>query len=233
MQHSFLKEYKKDGLLHAYLIVGDIKSSLLVLEEDLRAIIGNDPRLCPDVSFFTSDTFTVDDARKVKIDQSKTPLVASARFFVLGANSFTEEAQNALLKSIEEPVSESYFFILADRQNTIISTLLSRLAIVKNMEDETEVDLAEQFWKGDISSRLVIVAGLLEEGEETELGGPKSACGRFLNSLVKVAHNKLEAGFDESIADFIGHLLTVKDYASDPSFATKMALEYLALTCPR
>ncbi|RDU65744.1 DNA polymerase III subunit delta' [Helicobacter equorum] len=71
--------------------------------------------------------FRIDDAREV-IAQS---YLASdrERFLILMAPSYSIEAQNALLKILEEPPQNVHFVLIVPSKNALLPTILSRLHI--------------------------------------------------------------------------------------------------------
>ena len=49
--------------------------------------------------------------RALKDAQTRGAFGGSRKIFIIGANSFTREAQNALLKTFEEPTAGTHFFL--------------------------------------------------------------------------------------------------------------------------
>lgn len=69
----------------------------------------------------------VDQARSVIARASLTPVEASRSvFFFPDAGSMTEQAANALLKTLEEPSSRSIFLLVAESEDDFPSTVASR-----------------------------------------------------------------------------------------------------------
>ena len=71
-------------------------------------------------------TLSIDEARNIAELQERKSAGGGKKIFIISAESITEEAQNALLKVLEEPTSETHFFILSP-QDTLLPTLRSRL----------------------------------------------------------------------------------------------------------
>ena len=77
-----------------------------------------------------------DDARVIKVEQIREltgraalrPLSAAAKFFVIeNADVMNETAQNALLKTLEEPQGASYFVLIASNPAALLPTIRSRV----------------------------------------------------------------------------------------------------------
>ena len=70
---------------------------------------------------------SIDDIRQLKIKLSKTPLVNSPRFTIIDdIELINSNSANALLKLIEEPSDYDYFFLINNKCNDVIETLISR-----------------------------------------------------------------------------------------------------------
>ena len=73
------------------------------------------------------NTVSIDDIRQLKIKLSKTPLVNSSRFTIIDdIELINSNSANALLKLIEEPSDYDYFFLINNKCNDVIETLISR-----------------------------------------------------------------------------------------------------------
>lgn len=86
----------------------------------------------------------VDAIRQVVADAQTYPSVAPLRFFIIdGADRFTIGAENAILKTLEEPPSVARFILLAESYNTIIPTIRSRCGRVtfRRLSDELVVSM--------------------------------------------------------------------------------------------
>ncbi len=77
---------------------------------------------------FVRDVFKLEDAKAVVaesyISESQT------KYIIFGGVSFTNEAQNSLLKVLEEPPKNIKFIILSPTKSNLLPTVRSRLPIV-------------------------------------------------------------------------------------------------------
>ena len=97
----------------------------------------------PDIFFVTGTKATgigVDDVREQIVQPMATqPFKYRYKVFVVDkAETLTPAAQNALLKTIEEPAPYGVFLFLATHTHTLLPTLLSRCVLVKLGESEIE-----------------------------------------------------------------------------------------------
>jgi|GEM_PF-1678633 len=71
--------------------------------------------------------FKVDYARELKEEAFKSPAVADFRVFVIAhTQNMRPEAQNALLKLLEEPPARLYMFLLCENESVMLQTIRSR-----------------------------------------------------------------------------------------------------------
>jgi len=218
-------DFLKAGLQHhAYLIEGEQRAVHLILnkffENELKLkILGN-----PDFLFAEYDIFTIDDSRNLKDWQSKRPAAGERKFFVVALNSATNEAQNSLLKVLEEPTAGTHFFLIAPSVDIFLPTVRSRLFIIKftgeTLIDETTV--AKEFLKKNIGERLVFAKSFADEitdGKKTKTDAIK-----FLNALELVLRDKNLAE-----ATVFEQLFQAKIFLRGRAPSVKMILENLAL----
>ena len=108
----------------------------------------------PDIFFVSGTKATgigVDDARDQIVSKMATqPFKYKYKIFIVDkAQTLTPAAQNALLKTIEEPAPYGVFLFLAEHVHTLLPTLLSRCVLVKlgetvNIPDAEAQALAEE-----------------------------------------------------------------------------------------
>ena len=122
----------------------------------------------PDIKIIESEnlnTLGVDDIRDVINKDNLSPIEGKYKVVIFPpVKSLTEEASNALLKTIEEPSSSSIFLILSsgkfwshardDSENMILSTIKSRCrTIFLETENEIKYDFSssdfEKFLNGN------------------------------------------------------------------------------------
>lgn len=90
----------------------------------------------PDVLVFSplkdDSGFGIDKIRALTKDIGLRPYEAKRKVYILdGADSMTQEAQNALLKTLEEPPSDSIMILIVKNPDAVFSTIQSRAKKVK------------------------------------------------------------------------------------------------------
>lgn len=170
MPFSFLqKEFKETGDLKGnYLFLGSIMSGVGNLTEVLRKLFPTEIRDATDLFIYQNDTFTIEEARILKERHSTKPL-SGRGFFIVAATRFTREAQNALLKVLEEPGSHNHFFIITESPEQLLPTVLSRLTLYrlgteKGLPDQRKQ--ADVFLRSSPGERLLFLEKITKEKGE-------------------------------------------------------------------
>jgi hypothetical protein len=113
------------NLHHANLLIGGREEAQVYLDELTSSLdfkLANNPDFFP----FRMDVFGIDEARQLKFLSARKPLGA-CKIFLISPMAITPEAQNALLKTFEDPMPDTIFFLVIREQNLIEPTLLSRM----------------------------------------------------------------------------------------------------------
>lgn len=233
MDHIF-EHYKKTGYLHhAHLIEGDRATLVPVLLSALERHMGIVAQGNPDLSTINYDSFGIDEARSLTGMQSRAGFGTeenARKIFILSAPSFTREAQNALLKTFEEPTAGTHFFIILPHLNTILPTLKSRVVLVDGRQTSAKVDdvraLAEKFLGVSLEERFAIAKKLTDKktGETVDREKIRS----FFDHLERILYTRL-AGKKEG-SEIFREIFQAKTYLSDRGSSPKMLIEHLAIT---
>ncbi len=89
----------------------------------------------PDVFYISNNdklSIGVDDVRGITAEAYTKPLISQKKIIVIqNAHLMTAEAQNALLKVIEEPPVYVVFFLLCDSVASILPTIISRVTKIE------------------------------------------------------------------------------------------------------
>src|SRR3989344_3889077 len=87
----------------------------------------------PDITLVApvKKTTTIDQIRSIKSTIYQKPLNLPCKFVILeDAGTLTSEAQNAILKILEEPPSHAIIILEAEDKSRLLPTLLSRVTIL-------------------------------------------------------------------------------------------------------
>lgn len=171
LNQKLLKEVSNP--FHAYLIFSN-SSNYLIDQAKMfsnQLVFGEENNLSshPDIRFIESEnvnTLGIDDVREVIAKDNLSPLDGKYKVIVFPPNkSLTEEASNALLKTIEEPSESSIFILLSnskfwshakdDSSNEILNTIKSRCrTIYLNSEQSFSFDFSIDDFSNYINNHL-------------------------------------------------------------------------------
>ena len=123
-------------LSHAHLIAGEDGIGKSILANLLAKIIlnGDLNREYVDIINYKTEksSFGVDDVRNIIEEVSKKPFEGDRKVIIIHkGNKLTTQAQNALLKTIEEPPKGVHIIILCESLELILDTIKSRCEIYK------------------------------------------------------------------------------------------------------
>ena len=218
---------------HAYCIEGAGREEVGAFAENLREALGLE-RGYPDLVALAVPSFGIDDAHEIRAWAVQKPVAGGRKFFVLGADAVTHEAQNALLKTFEEPTPATHFFLLVPSAELLAPTLRSRMevmpiarfgvVVVKKHHEE-----ARAFLASPISARLAraeqIAAALKDEKME------RGEAAAFIEALQ--AETRGAGAFPLRHAPALETLVGAASYARDRSSSLKLLLEHLSLALPK
>ena len=87
-----------------------------------------------------SNTFSVDAVRDIRDDAFIVPNESDKKIYILkNGQNMNEQAQNAILKILEEPPSYVFFIIVTTSKSTMLETVLSRVQVFSLLSDEEQI----------------------------------------------------------------------------------------------
>ncbi len=158
----------------------DIPQLLELLREQGMAAAGD-----PDLYTRAYRTFGIDEARELSERAAMRALGPGSRIFIIAADALTHEAQNALLKTIEEPAGNALFVFIVPSPMQLLPTLRSRAQMLFLPKSRTVLDVvdAQAFLKAMPAKRLDMLKPLLEKGDDE-----KRDLGAIMVFLASVEH---------------------------------------------
>lgn len=151
------------NLHHAYLLIGSAEEAESLLHETFGNLTAS-----PDFFVFKEPTFGVDDARKVS-EAAIRKAFGEKKVFFIAPEKITLEAQNALLKTFEEPIPDTHFFLSLRDDGLVLPTLRSRMVSVRLGSGISDYKLVEKFLKMSIKDRLNFVKKFVDNEENLSI----------------------------------------------------------------
>ncbi|MBX7300654.1 DNA polymerase III subunit delta' [Clostridium chauvoei] len=167
---SFKKRADTGNLSHAHLIVGEdgIGKSNLARIFALKILNKEEYKDYVDIINYRpkKESFGVDEVREIIDEVSKKPFEGDKKVIIIHeGNKLTTQAQNALLKTIEEPPIGVFIILLCESLELILDTIKSRCQIYK-LTPISKSELVEyiKFIKDDISEEELLASIAYSEG---------------------------------------------------------------------
>lgn len=184
----------------------------------------------PDLYVRTYASFGIDEARELR-ERASARALHGRRAFIVVTPNMTTEAQNALLKTLEEPRANALFFLVVQAPQTLLATLRSRCQILSlfaaNESDVEEREEATAFLAASPTRRLELLKPILEKGENDMRDMQRMI--RFLSALERTLASHVT---DASMQEGIAAVYRARKYLSDKGALLKPILEQVALLIP-
>ncbi len=164
---NWFKEY--GNLHHSHLLIGDFDLLVPDLELFFEKELPFSVKANPDYWKSKFSMFGIEEGKLISSLQSKKSFNVR-KIFVIGVESFSSEAQNALLKMFEEPTENTHFFIIVPSAEILLPTLRSRMLLVPlsgySDKGNNFLKMGEAFFKAGPKQRGVMVENIIEDKDK-------------------------------------------------------------------
>lgn len=158
------KSINQKNILHSYLFLGtDGIGKLLVAKAFAKKILclenAEEDCLCKSCTCFNGgnnpdfycineegSTIKIDEIRSLTEKVIEKPIVSNRKVYIINdCDKMTPEAQNCLLKTLEEPPEFVVMILISSNENVILNTIKSRCMSIKfkNISDDLLLDYAQ------------------------------------------------------------------------------------------
>lgn len=172
-----IKSIRQKNILHSYLFLGtEGIGKLLIAKEFAKKILclEDSEETCTCKSCICFDGFNHPDfylineeGETIKVESIRTvtekviekPIVSKKKVYIINdCDKMTKEAQNCLLKTLEEPPEFVVIILISSNENVILNTIKSRCMSVKfhNIEDEELLKYAKNVLEYDEISKNLL-----------------------------------------------------------------------------
>jgi DNA polymerase III delta prime subunit len=210
----------------AYWLLGD-SSLCQKLISEIEGLYKIDRNNNPDFIFREYQNIGIDDAKEIKKLHDTVPVsVPYKKIFILSFDNITIEAQNALLKLLEEPNDYAYFFLVVRSKDILIPTIKSRLHYLNtgDIENIYKKD-AESFIFSNINKRLDYIKKLVDDISKEKKTKKDAIDFVVAIETILASDNKIKNKI--ALYDTIN---MAKKYLNDRAPSVKMLLESIALS---
>lgn len=216
---------------NVHVIRGDaerLPEVLALLEENGIRVRGN-----PDVYVRDYRHFGIDEARELRERATRRAIGGAKdarRVFIVVSPIITGEAQNALLKTLEEAPGNALFIFVVPSPHILLPTVRSRAQMLDLPADVDHTGAlvdARKFLSSTPERRLDMLKVLLEKGDDEKRD--IAAIVRFLSSLESL----LAKDVSPKTRSGIEALYRARTYVGDKGALVRPLLEQVALLSPR
>ena len=227
----FEKLFPKN-LYHSYVIEGEPSRTATELLKFLE-VRGEIERQSPDVLCQIYESFMMDDSGEIKDWHSRCGISKSKKVCIIATKFINREAEQTLLKIIEEPAINTHFFIIVPDASLLAETILSRVHLIK-IKQSSDIDIqkdALRFISSSPKDRINKVALIIKEKKDEENSGQLGYYATsFVNEIESIIYQKFKKDRNnEKIKFALGELQKSREYLGTPGASVKMILEHLAL----
>ncbi len=187
-------------LSHAYLLLNSDKNYLIKFVETVCNLLLNkdnpelaeknklriEKRIHPDIKFFGEEK-TIDASTVGEIVETAqiAPFEANIKVFVLiDTQNMNETSQNKILKTIEEPPKNTYFFLLCSAKERMLPTILSRVKQIE-LNSPTTAQIAQMLQEGGVKKEVADIYASCADSN-AEFAEKLATDENFLNLFNKV-----------------------------------------------
>ncbi len=196
------------------------------------------------LEFFSYASFSVEDARALRARVERMVEEKTIRIILISFSSASTEAQNALLKILEEPPEGAVLVLAVPTLGIMIPTILSRTLPLfepqfekndeKNIDDEA--CSAKIFLEGSDKERIQIIERILttlkSSKEDDKFEARKKSRSLMSACLVHGYQLRFKGNTSEELFIFLKEVDMLLPYLYDQSAPLKPILEHVRLVAP-
>ncbi len=143
---------------HALLLIDDEGSALDQIENWIKDNERYD---------YLEPTLAISQVREIIRRAHQRPFATAYQFLVIKARTIPVEAQNALLKVIEEPPAATRFIFIVERSTYLLPTILSRVSLLRTARiGSARPRVFEDFLRADPAARIALIAAMAKNKDE-------------------------------------------------------------------
>ncbi len=239
-------------MAHAYVVAGNV-------EENIQKALGFGERELgfalernSDVVVLRFGLFSVEDARKLIDSAYRSAIGNNGKVIIVSMTRVFHEAQNALLKLLEEPPEGVTLILCIPSAGILLPTLHSRILslpqpqkIVSEVEEETCVDTddVQEFLHATMAERDKIIVKLLDRTKSDKDEVKQVARNNAIELIERLLHVSYRSGTtnkgtmsterQQELRDFEDDLSAFLPILHERSAPLKLIFEHILLVIPK
>lgn len=142
------KQIEKKEVFHSYIFEGESEKTFEQYESFSKLLLNTSSDINNIVQVISSDTnnISIDEIRILNKSVYERPSKFSYNIYIIeDAHKMREEAQNALLKTLEDMPSYSIVIMTTDNRYKLLNTIISRSQVI-TASSQYEIDFQSNIW---------------------------------------------------------------------------------------
>lgn len=163
VKNMLIQAINNDKILHSYMFLGGsgIGKKKVAREFAIKILEPKQKENIPDLLYIEPDgnSIKIEQIREMQKNIQEKPISSSKKIFIIDdADKMTKEAQNCLLKTLEEPPEFAIIILIGTNENAFLTTIKSRCLILrfnKLTDDEIRKYLSENEGINNVSETML------------------------------------------------------------------------------
>ncbi len=217
-------------LYHSYVVEGNPDKTTTKLVDFLKDR-GEIEEKSPNLLIQTYESFTMKDSGQIKEWHSQLAFGSGKKICIIATKFINHEAEESLLKIIEEPGHNTHFFIILPDSSVLLETILSRVQVVKDKEIDKENKIAESFVSLKTKERMTLIDNFIKENTDVDNSGKlRHSAINLINQLENIFYSKFKSDiFNEKNKKVLEEIKKSRNFLKLPGSSVKYILQNLAL----
>ncbi len=245
LEKDFKTLVKNGALGHAYVLYGPHLPGQFALARTLANFLegrgwveGGQPLLDAKFVDGTLQNMGVDVAREFAEFLYRQPVASSHRTLVINsAAEFTTQAQNAILKIVEEPPSHGLIMLTVRDVNSLIVPLKSRMQALyvapekgekptRTPLEEKAMALVEKFLMSAPDGRKQLVKKMVEDDKEDDVEKSQKIVDTFVSCLIEELAKKPQQNA-RALQEALKRQTAMADYSTSRKLQLEALMQYI------
>lgn len=165
-KNTLKKSIETNQITHSYLMIGIPGiGKKLIAKEYAKEILGRDILNNPDFLCIQPDgnSIKIEQIRQLQKQIQEKPIISNKKVYIIDdADFMTKEAQNCLLKTLEEPPEFAVIILIGSNENSFLPTIKSRCMILhfRELYDSEIIEyLQKEYNEQNVTQSMLDIAG--------------------------------------------------------------------------
>lgn len=226
---------------HAYVVAGEHAAALEQTTDFLESTYGLSSKANPDFIVRNYGLFSVEDARALTALALLAPVTGETKALILVVERIYREAQNALLKLLEEPPAGTVIMLLVPHEAMLLPTVRSRVVVLqqgsKDSVKEHDVSReAKEFLDASPKTRTAIIKKLTSGKDEDARRALRDTALLIMDGvevhIYSVYQKEKNSTKRIALRAVLSDLEVLRGYMYDRAAPVRMIMEHLSLVLP-